>query len=165
MGYEWELWVQFHPGTLKGKKCAFPFPFSFPSFSLPACWVMDLVVSHLRQYIWGQHPTGGRATRQTESGSLNLVVVLNCLCPEQFMPKLYCIYFLVKSSSNPLWMIAIFQIFFTILLHIWHLWKFTKKCRGKINACLKTKTPNKTIETHSLEFSNIFNMYMEESTR
>ena len=89
MGYEWELWVQFHPGTLKGKKCAFPFPFSFPSFSLPACWVMDLVVSHLRQYIWGQHPTGGRATRQTESGSLNLVVVLNCLCPEQFMPKLF----------------------------------------------------------------------------
>lgn len=30
---------------------------------------------------------GGRATRQ--SGSLNLVVVLNCLCPERFMPKLF----------------------------------------------------------------------------
>ena len=70
-----------------------------------------------------------------------------------------------RAAVNPFWMIAIFQIFFTILLHICHLWKFTKKCRGKINACLKTKTPNKTIETHSLEFSDIFNMYMEESTR
>lgn len=88
VGYDWELWVQFHPGTLKGKKRTFPFPFSLPSVSLPAQWGMDLVVSYLRHYIWGQHPKGGRA-RQTESGSLNLVVVLNGLCPEWFMPKLF----------------------------------------------------------------------------
>ena len=72
---------------LKGKNVLFLFPFPFFPSPFATGWIMDMIVGHLRQCIWGQHPSGGRATRQKESGSLT-----HCSChcaPELFMSELF----------------------------------------------------------------------------